>query len=216
LKIEHPGKYVLEAVLRNDYKKDITAVVSSVGMNSFHMDYVYAERESSQKLAPGKSDTFTYALTPSLGENPQVVVSAVLFSDGTSRGNPEEIQFILDKRLGTKIQLDRMNPYLAQLSKTKESQIRSKLRRLKGICESLQINSNDGSWVSPGLEHGLMMGRDLVLNYLSKLEASSTSQRISTFYQNGALQTASRGGISDFSAYLAKVQYDFKNLAGRL
>src|SRR5215831_3851561 len=49
--IKQIGRRTFEAIYRNDYDKDITAVVFSVGPSKFiRRDYVVAEQEKDQKL----------------------------------------------------------------------------------------------------------------------------------------------------------------------
>jgi hypothetical protein len=129
---------VVEVTIRNGYKRDITAIAASAGDDqSFHTDYIYAEAKAYQKLAPGTSDIFLYAPSRLSGIKPQIVVSAVIFSDRTSQGDPGEVRDILDKRLGMKIQLDRMNPYLERLDKVKNSSVRAELRKTKRCCRNV-------------------------------------------------------------------------------
>lgn len=215
--VKHHPNDVVEVTMRNGYRKDITAIAASAGdIQSFHTDYIYAESEANQKLAPGASDMFLYAPSRALGLLPEIVVSAVVFSDGTSNGDPSEIAYILDKRHGMKIQLNRINPYLKSLGKAKGALIRPQLRNLKVIAEGLPANKGDGSPMSSGLEVGLAHGRAFILKYLSRLESVIENERIESFYQNGMIQTVRHSGEEDFRRTLPGIQNDFMGLARRL
>jgi len=134
VEVKQHSSEIIEVTIKNGYKKDITAVAASAGEGqSFHTDYIYAEAEPDQKLAPGMSDIFLYAPSRLSGIKPQIVVSAVIFSDRTSQGDPGEVREILDKRLGMKIQLDRINPYLERLDKVKNSSVRAELAKLNRV-----------------------------------------------------------------------------------
>jgi len=216
--VKHHPNDVVEVTMRNGYRKDITAIAASAGdIQSFHTDYIYAESEANQKLAPGASDMFLYAPSRALGLLPEIVVSAVVFSDGTSNGDRSEIAYILDKRHGMKIQLNRINPYLKSLGKAKGALIRPQLRNLKVIAEALATDKDgDGSPMSSGLEVGLAHGRAFILKYLSRLESVIENERSESFYQNGMIQTIRHSGEEDFRTTLPRIQNDFMGLARRL
>jgi hypothetical protein len=215
--LKHLPNDVVEVTMRNGYRKDITAIAATVGdSQSFRRDYIYAESEANQKLSAGATDLFLYTPSRLLGVLPQIVVSAVVFSDGTKKGDGAEVSYILDKRRGMKIQLNRINPSLQKLGNVQSSRIRPELRKLRGIVGALSVDEADGSSMSPGLEYGLIHGRAFILNYLSKLETVLENERIESFYQNGVRQTVRHGGEEDFRSSLPRIQMDFKALAGRL
>lgn len=221
LDIKQLANDVIEVVIKNGYQKNITAIAASAGGNqSFHTDFTYAESESNQKIPPGGSDRFLYTPTRLDGVLPQVIVSAVIFQDGGSKGDKGEVTEILDKRLGMKIQLNRIMPYLERLDKLKNSNdslVRLEVAKLKTISEALPIEKGNGSsTMSPGMERGLAHGRDFILHYLSKLETALLS-RGETFNQN--ITTPDRLGDSredQFQVKLLRIQRDFKGLADRL
>lgn len=218
VEIKHLSKDVIEVVVRNRYKKEITGVAAVAGSHqSFHRDYIYAETESSQKLATGAVDSFLYSPSPISGVIPQIVICGVVFGDRTSDGDQGEVKEILDKRFGVKIQLDRINPYLERLTKVKGALIPAELARVRRVAEGLSVGIPAGSFTSPGLEHGLTHGRAFILHYISKLETVLQNERIETFYgQDGELETIHHSGEEDFRNGLPHVHQDFKSLAHRL
>ena len=55
--IKRLGGETVEILYRNDYEKNITAVVFSVGPSNYiRRDYIYAELEPHQRLTPGATD----------------------------------------------------------------------------------------------------------------------------------------------------------------
>jgi preprotein translocase subunit YajC len=213
---QHPND-IVEVTMKNGYEREVTAIVASAGNSqSFRRDYAYAEAEVDQKLAPGASDMFLYSPTRRSGVLPKIVVSAVVFADGTSKGDRSEVMEVLEKRVGMKIQLNRINPHLESLSNVKGSLIRSKLEALKRIAEALPIDKGNGSPMSSGVESGLRHGRAFILKYLSNLETALKNERIEIFYQNGAPQTVRHSPEEEFRNILPRIQKDFKGLADRL
>lgn len=216
---QHPND-VVEVTLKNGYQKDITAIAATAGdAQSFRGDYIYAEIESGQRLAPGATDMFLYTPTHLHGVLPQVIISAVIFSDNTSKGDSREVSAILEKRVGMKIQLKRIMPYLDRLDRVKNSKkplISREIGALKSIAEALPIETSDGSPISPDIEYGLKHGRAFILHYLSKLETAVENQRVESFYHNGTLQMREHTGEDEFRSRLPRIQMDFKGLAARL
>jgi hypothetical protein len=220
LEIRQRFNDVFEVVLKNAYKKDITAITASADDESLHqgfnVDFSFSESEAHQKLASGATYETSYSPSRVAGVQPQVVVSGVVFSDGTIKGDKHDLKRILDNRAGMKIQLDRINPYLEHLGRVKSSRIRTELRNLRRIAQDLAIDRGDGAPMSSDLEYGLKTGREFILRYLSRLETLLENERIETFYQNGAPQHVRHSGEEDFRGYLPRIQKDFKGLADRL
>jgi len=158
---------LIQVIIKNNYPKDITAVVATSPGKFFRTDYIFAEMEKDQKLAPGASDEFVYNLNP--GEN--AVISAVLFADKLGDGNAIDIQCILDRRLGMKTQLARINPYLERLNHTDIRLIQTELQSMKRVFENLPIEKDDKSPMSEDFEYGLRDGRTDILMDLSEFEA---------------------------------------------
>jgi hypothetical protein len=206
------GPNVLQVIMRNGYSKDITAVVASIGEEKVtRRDYIFAEREQSQKLSPGATDEFSYTIDSNEQEN--VVIKAVLFSDMTREGDLREIKKVLDKRLGVKIQLARFNSYLEKLNKVDYTRVQTELQKLRQFAENLPIETDGGFRMSHALESGLRHGRAFILNYLSKmnnelgdeknLDLSNNKQPMAVRYER-------------FRNYSLRVENDFKSLESRL
>ncbi len=217
VEIKEVAKELFHVTIKNGYAKNITAIAATAGEEqSFRKDYIYAELESHQQLASGASDDFSYSPSRVFGVLPQVVVSAVIFTDGTSEGNQREVTDIVDNRLGMKTQLKRINRHLERLGKAGDSLVRKELRSLRGIAEGLRTDKADGSPMSPGFEQGLRHGRAFILSSLSKLETVIETERNESFYQDGVLQTVRRSGGENFRRAFPRVEKDFKALATRL
>src|ERR1051326_3021623 len=85
------GPGTVQVIMRNGYKKDITAIVTAVGKDiTVQRDYIYAELEPNQKLSAGASDVFLF--NPQPGED--IVIKSVLFSDMTIEGDRQEIKIV--------------------------------------------------------------------------------------------------------------------------
>ena len=208
---------LVEVTMKNGFEKDITAIAASAaGKQSFRRDYVVAELEAFQKLAPGATDQFLYSLSRRFGVPPEIIVSAVVFSDGTSKGDKTLIADILDKREGIRIQLNRINPYLERLGKVKGPGVRAELGQVKSIAEALSCNATDGAPRSPEFEYGLRHGREYILSYLSKLETALENERVETVYDDGTPHTVRHSGEEAFRSYLPRIEEHFKRLSSRL
>lgn len=212
---------VVEVTMKNGFEKDITAVGAlseSAGVKqSFRTDYVVAEVEAFQKLAPGATDQFLYSPSRRFEVPPEIIVSAVVFGDGTSKGDKSLIDDILDKRAGMRTQLNRINPYLQRLGKVKSSGLRAELLKVKSIAEALSCDTTDGAPMSDEVAYGLRHGREFILSYLSKLETALENDRVHTYYESdGTPQTRRRTGEEIFRSYFPRVEENFKRLASRL
>jgi hypothetical protein len=212
------GNHVVEFVIRNRYNKDITAFAATVGDNrAVHEDYIYAEPESGQRIAPGGTETLAYAVYPIAGEEPQMVFCSVVFGDGTCKGNRRQFMDILDKRLGVQVQLKRFEPSWRRLAKLKDSSVRRELAFLRTVAEALPTDLEPGSPMSSGFESGLRSGRDRILRFLSKMESIVQSNWTDVFYQNGERHEVERKGIQSFREHtLPRTQVYFSGLTARL
>ena len=204
------GPNTLQVIMRNGYKKDITAIVTAVGKDiTVQRDYIYAELEPNQKLSAGASDVFLF--NPQPGED--IVIKSVLFSDMTIEGDRQEIKIVLDTRSGVKIQLSRINPRLQGLSKVNDPMIQTELQRIKQYAESLAIEKDD---MSEGLEYGLRDGRNLILKYVSEIEAKLGKGRVETSPNGKQSLVLDYAAIESFKRHSARVENDFKSLERRL
>lgn len=212
--VKQLGEYTLQVIVRNGYKKDITAVVASVGPYSaekykiVRADYIAAELEKDQKLSSGASDMFLFDL------GGEIVIRAVVFADRTSEGDHRQIKEVFDKRLGRKIQLARINPHLERLGKADGPLIRTEIQRVRQIAENLPIEQEG---MSEGLEYGLRDGRADILIYLSKMETELENEKVEVIYDRANQpMTIVHGGEVGFREMAARFEKHFKSLEHRL
>jgi hypothetical protein len=216
VKVELLSNTAIEVTLKNGYDSDITAIAASVGSRRFfYSDYIYAELERHQKLAPGATDSFLYDNPVLKGE--KLLIRAVVFSDRMSLGDPRAVEYILDKRAGMKMQLGRIKRSLNSLAKANESSARRRLEELRFVAESLPIRKDDGSALSTGFEIGLKHGRDFILKYISEMETNLENEKVEKFYSiDGQLQIVRHSGYENFRESFQKRERDFKGLLKRL
>ncbi|HST22044.1 MAG TPA: hypothetical protein VLR90_13050, partial [Blastocatellia bacterium] len=162
-----------------------------------------------QKLSAGASAEFLF--NPQPGED--IVIKSVLFSDMTIEGERQEIKTVLDTRSGVKIQLSRINPQLERLSKIDDSMIQAELEKVKRFAESLAIEKD---YMSEGLEYGLRDGRNLILKYISEIEAKLGKGRVETSPNGKQSLVLDYAAIESFKRHFAIVETDFKSLERRL
>lgn len=206
------GPHVLQVIMKNGYSKDITAVVASIGdYETNRVDYIYAEGEEYQKLSPGATDDFLYGIDSKEEEN--IVIKAVLFSDMTIDGDPREVNKVLERRLGVKIQLARFNSHLEKLNRVDHTQVQIELQKLRQFAENLPIKPDGDLRMSQGLEFGLRTGREFILRSLSimnsELKGENNLDRL-----NNKLPMSVR--YERFHEYSLRVEDNFKSLQSRL
>lgn len=206
------GPGIIQVIIKNGYQKDITAIVASSEGKFFRRDYIFAELEKDQKLSPGASDEFLYNLEP--GEN--AVITAVLFADMSSAGNRSDIQNIIDRRLGMKTQLSRINPYLEQLNQVDRPLIQTELQKLKLAAGNLRIEKDDKSPMSEDFEYGLRDGRAFFLRNIPEIEAQLTNDRPTSYFQDQQLVNTPQDGYENFRKRVGKVNSYCKSLELRL
>ncbi len=213
---------VLDVTLRNDYDKDVTAVAAEyAGGHTYHREYLSSQIKSRQTLAPGATDLFYYEKPPTPGQKVRII--AVIFSDGTSDGDEEEIQWMRDVRRGIRIQLHRMLPYFANVANDlhlarKEFQVTAvKFATLKSVAESLSVASDDGAPLSRGLESGLRHGRAFILkNYVSQLEDALANETVETWYDRlGEKHNVRHSPEENFRVRFEKAHDDFTTLLNK-
>jgi hypothetical protein len=201
------GPNTLQVIMRNGYKKDITAVVASIGPEKVsRRDYIYSELEQDQKLSPGAADEFLYTIDSPEEEN--VVITAVLFSDMTRDGDHKAVRIVLDKRRGVKIQLARFNAHLENLNKLDYRRLPAEFRNVREFAEKLPIKTDDGAPISDALEFGLKHGKALILRYLSEMNNLLGDEKGLNF--SDAKQS------EKFKDRSLRVEKDFESLVRRL
>jgi hypothetical protein len=214
VEVKQLADYSFEVTMRNRYDKGITAVSASVGENSFYRsDHLFAELEPYQELSPGESDIYHYLCEPWKGE--QVFIRTVVFSDLTSEGDHRDVEAILGKRLGMRIQINRIRPYLERLGKADPSLVRRELANLRRIAESLLLEKDDGSAMSSAVEHGLSHGRAFILKEISDMETELETDRIETFYQYGQRHDIRHSGYENFRNIFSRIKKHLDGLADR-
>jgi hypothetical protein len=100
--------------LRNNYNKDITAIVISIGHFSFKEEFIYSETD--KVLVLGEIYDRDIPLPSSLKgrQDQELVIRAIVFADKTSEGDQKVISEIEEERLGEKVQIQRILPKLKQ------------------------------------------------------------------------------------------------------
>lgn len=210
---------VLDVTLRNDYDKDVTAVAAEyAGGHLYHREYLYSLIASRQTLAPGATDLFHYEKPPTPGQKVRII--AVVFSDGTSDGDTEQIQWMLDVRHGIRTQLHRMLPYFESLAN--DLRFSSKAFRvtalrfttLKSAVESLPEESDDGTTLSTALRSGLLDGKNVLLkDYVSELEEALAGEKVEMWYDRlGEKHTVQYSPEQNFRMKFEKVHQDFMTM----
>ena len=212
VQVNQLGPSTLQVIIKNGYQKDITALVaSSNGDKDFRRDYVFSELEKDQKLGAGASDEFLYNLNP--GE--YLIVTGVLFSDKSFLGDYSAIKGVLDKRLGMKVQLTRINPYLELLNKEGPQSAITTLNRTKQIAETLSLEKDDKSPMSQDYEYGLRHGRIYILTNLSAMQANLDEKIIDHRFNQQSV-TGNPDAYENFRKRCNRVYNHFKNLERRL
>jgi hypothetical protein len=213
---------VLDVTLRNDYDKDVTAVVAAYNRGHiYHREYLFSQIKARQTLAPGATDLFHYEKPPTPGQKVKII--AVVFIDGTSDGDKEEIQWMLDVRRGIRIQLHRMLPYFESLANdlhlaSKAFQVTSvRFATLKSVAESLPMESDDGTPLSTALESGLRHGRAFIIkNYVSQLEDALANETVETWYDRlGEKHSVRHSPEENFRMRFEKAHDDFLSLVNK-
>jgi hypothetical protein len=209
------SEHSIQLKIRNGYDKDITAIIAAIGDKQFfRRDYIYAEIEQYQKLATGEIDDFVY--TSNLIAGAELVIKAVLFRDMTKEGDESDIQPVVDKRLGMKIQLSRFKSFLDQFGKEDSSFNNTRFNELKSIAESLPIKKDDSSHMSTALELGLRHGREFILTQLSSLQTALENNKAEIYYQGEQRLTKSQNGFENFQSRLQRIKQDHASLLKRL
>ncbi len=184
----------VKMLLRNDSNKNVTAfVVSSVSSGSvFAVTQEFAYSESDLVIAAGSVYEFVFSISrDSFNDprNPSVDLSAVIFEDKSSEGDPRIAQEIEYERLGGKAQFSRAIPVLekmlalsdksmlAYFDKDLKSDLETALNspahelqtRLKGL-RPLSMNQQEADKLSGQIRSGLEHGKEYLLRKLNDLE----------------------------------------------
>ncbi len=193
--------------LRNNYNKDITAFVISIGnlsgtRFSYKEEFIYSETD--KVLAPGESYNRNISLPSSLKgrRDQEIAIQAVIFADKTNDGDQDIIGEIEEERLGEKVQIQRILPKLKQalsfpdvarnmlISGQFEAEIASDL----DASESDTLAALDTlspqiatirQWpkgkIPEQVNNGLLAGKESVLHKLQKIKNDQQNQSPSAF-----------------------------------
>ena len=89
------------------------------------VDFAFSELEGGDAIPPGGG--YDYVIYPpgTLNQQPEIALnlSAVIYQDGSSEGDPKAIRDAMDYRLGQKIQIMKILPVLDKLSRLSEAEL---------------------------------------------------------------------------------------------
>lgn len=154
---------VLSVKLRNVSGKDIKMLTISVGKTWVTRNYLFGD----ESFAAGSTlDEFI-----SLGENArgEIIIAAVLFSDGTGDGEQRHLRLLVEKRNGIRDQAKRILPKLRRLSSGSQA-----LADLES--ETLNLPTRlDGS---SDYQEGLESTRTILLQRIREIKERRLSNKI--------------------------------------
>ena len=170
-------EYVLS--LKNNYNKAINGL--SVGTSpSSRQDVDYTSGD--QLLLPGDVTEVTVPISRSgnSAQLPRAYVLAAMFTDGSSDGDPKVVTVCRQRRLGIKIQLQRISRLMETLLISSDSNEPSSLVKLKSRVSLLTEEPEDGQGgVFVGL--GLRSGKQTVLSRIQQFEQDNAQKKLSPF-----------------------------------
>ncbi len=190
--------------LRNDYDKDITAFVISIGNFSYKEEFIYSETD--KVLTPGASYNSDIPLPSSLKgrQDQELVIRAVVFADKTSDGDQKVISEIEEERLGEKVQIQRILPKLKHALNFPEiarnnlisGQFEAEVASVLDASESDTLTALDTlspqiatikRWpkgkISGQVDSGLKTGKEAALHKLQRIKNGQQNQSPSAFRQ---------------------------------
>lgn len=190
--------------LRNDYSKDITAFVVSIGNFSYKEEFIYSETDKT--LAPGASYGIDIPLPSSLKgrQDQELTIQAVVFADKTNDGDQKVISEIEEERLGEKVQIQRILPILKRALEFPEitrnnltsGQFETEVASALNISEPDALMALDKlnpqiatirQWPKDKLpkqvSSGLRTGKESILHKLQKIKNNQQNQNPSSFRQ---------------------------------
>lgn len=223
VKIELLAEDTIYVTVRNGYSLDITAVAASLGQELFYYhNYLYAEHQADKQIAPGAVDKFLYPNPLLKGE--KLFFRAVVFSDGTSQGDPRDVEYIINKRRAMKVQLNRVKNAMQDLAKADESSVHSRLEELRQVAESLPVEDikyptvrrSDKHPVGSSFEAGLKQARQIIQRRISDMQTDLDNEKIESFYQNEQLQITRHSKYENFRQRFQRVDNLFKGMLNRL
>ena len=159
----------LNLVLQNNYDKSINGFYVREGAaeaTTTNVELIYSDNRT--EIAPGE----TFELLLGARERiytEGITISAVMFTDGSSDGDPEIIQGIIDVRQGERIQ---MEVGLKLFRESAEKDYESRMAYLKRQISDLQTKEKGGS---VDFNAGLFYGKERLKLYLKDIEKRAES-----------------------------------------
>lgn len=152
------NKSFLSVKLQNVSGKDIKLLTISVGKTWVTKNYLFGD----ESFAAGSTLDELIAL----GENArgEIVVAAVLFSDGTGDGQPDHLRLLVEKRKGVRDQVKRILPKLRVLSSGSQSE--RTLTDLESEAGKLPTKAN----ASADYHEGLELARTVLLQRIKEIK----------------------------------------------
>lgn len=140
------GNVSIVLSLKNESDKKITAYMVAAGDSLTFADYAFSEEDgiSSRELLKVHQEIGTasfeggpYQISPDLRKK-GIVVLAVIFEDGTTEGEPNAVENLIQYRLGGKAQIERT---LSELNKIKELSEDRQLAEFDRFKSNIQASS---------------------------------------------------------------------------
>lgn len=152
--------------LRNDYDKSITAFAISPINHRYlvRVDLI----DSDEIIIPHSSYTKELTLPDSQVKETIIIIRSVVFQDGTSDGDLEISERILDNRLGERTQMQRVAELLDKTLKSPNAKLPMELNSLKARIKDLPTDSEPG--VSAYFRGGLHSAKENAMRYIESIE----------------------------------------------
>src|SRR5215831_6156021 len=157
--------------LKNGSNKLITAYSLSLGPNDM-METDFVPGLGRQGVAPGETESITI---PLVGQGPPTItIGAIVFEDGSSEGDFEAADDIRDRRIGDRIQLQRIQALIAKASPEPDA-IKELKRQISSLSDVPPYKNH-----SQGIRSGMNFAKDWTLKMLERLEAGELDDQLKT------------------------------------
>lgn len=187
----------IELLVRNGYKRDVTAFVIALGDSIFYEDLLLNSDEVQRKIAPNVTKSFIYTLARPISQLPQplpVTVYCVLFDGQKYDGDQQRTLDIFFRRTAIRDQFARVYPYVDALVREVNKQpgqvdsvaVKYHMTQLKEVVNLLSPEKPKGKpkHYGDGLAQGLKIVEEAVTIIESEVRQSDkeqAKQRITTF-----------------------------------
>jgi hypothetical protein len=158
LRSDRPSHFQLE--LKNEYDKDITAIVIDLGSYRITSDFF-----PDGKIAPGETRTESFTLPAS---QHQITILSVVFSDDTAEGDETAAVQIKQYRLGMQMQARQIVPHLRRVLSADEYSLQRAMNSAIDAIKQLPTSLEKGS--SFHLRAGLQNTKEKALEEMGELE----------------------------------------------